>query len=87
MLKLRRTERVTRLSHTDTPVTLIEANWSLILRRRDRVGGFSYKAPTSVVVDALPPIRIHDHVMLARLVALAASVALLLRAVTSRKKS
>ena len=86
MIKLRRIERVTRLSHADTPVALFEANWYVTLGYRDRVGGFSYRTPTSIVVDALPPIRIHDHVMLARLVALAASAALLLRAITSRDK-
>jgi hypothetical protein len=86
MLKLRRIEHVTRLSHADTPVALFETNWYLTLGYRDRVGGLSYRTPTSVVVEALPPIRIHDHVMLARLLAMAASAALLVRAITSRDK-
>ncbi len=86
MLRLRRTERVTRLSHSDTPVALIEANWSLTVRRRERGGGLSYRAPTSVVVDGMPPIRIYDFVTLARLGALAATTAMLLRAITTRKK-
>ena len=86
MLRLRRTERVTRLSHGDTPVALIEANWSLMVGVEARGGGFSYRAPTSVVVDGMPPIRIHDLVMLARLAAVVAATALALRALISRKK-
>ena len=87
MIKLLRTERVTRLSHVETPVSLIEANWTLTVRRQEQGGGWSYRAPTSVVVDGLPPVRIHDYVMLARLGALTATAAMLLRTIISRKKA
>ena len=85
MLRLRRSELVTRLSHADDPVALTEANWSLIVGDQQRGGGFSYRAPSSVVVDGMPPIRVHDYVMIARLVALAATAAMLLRATSSPK--
>ena len=86
MLGLRRYERVTRLSGVETPVALIEANWSFRAGRGPRAGGFSYRAPASIVVDGLPPVRIHDHVMLARLLAAVLTFALILRAFSSQKK-
>ena len=85
MLRLRRTELVTRLPHADTSMALTEANWSLILGVQQRGGGFSYRAPSSVVVDGMPPIRVHDYVMIARLFAVAATAAMLLRATSSPK--
>ena len=87
MLRLRRTELVTRLSHADDAVTLTEANWSLIVSVQQRGSGFSYRAPSSVVVDGLPPIRVHDYVMIARLVALAATAAMLFRASSPKSRS
>ena len=86
MLGLRRYERVTRLTGVDTPVALIEANWFLRAGHGSRVGGFSYRAPASVVVDGMPPVRIHDHVMRARLLTAVVTVALILRAFKSKKK-
>ena len=86
MLGLRRYERVTRLSGVETPVALIEMNWSLRAGRGTRAGGFSYRAPASIVVDGMPPVRIHDHVMLARLLAAVVTVALIMRAFRSPKK-
>ena len=86
MLRLRRYERVTRFSHAETAVALTEANWYLTNAGEQRNGGFSYRAPTSVVVDGMQPVRIHDYVMIARLGALAAAAAILLRGVTSRRK-
>jgi hypothetical protein len=86
MLRLRRTERVTRLSHAETSVALTEANWSLSVGGEQRGGGFSYRAPSSVVVNGMPPVRVHDYVMIARLGALAATAAMLLRAITSQRK-
>lgn len=85
MLRLRRSEGVTRLSHADTSIALTEANWSLIVGRQQRGGGFSYRAPSSVVVDGMPPVRVHDYVMIVRVGALAATVAMLLRGTTRRK--
>jgi hypothetical protein len=86
MVGLRRYERVTRLAGVDTPVTLIEANWFLTTGRGVRFGGYSYRAPASVVVDGMPPVRIHDHVMLARLLAASVTAILILRAFRSQRK-
>ena len=86
MLRLRRSERVTRISHADTSVALTEANWFLTVGGKQRGGSFSYRAPSSVVVDGMPPVRVHDYVMLARLGALAATAAILVRGITSRRK-
>ena len=86
MLRLRRSERVTQLSHAETTVALTEANWSLTVTGEQRAGGLSYRAPSSVGVDGMPPVRVHDYVMIARLGALAATAAILLRGVTSRRK-
>jgi hypothetical protein len=86
MLRLRRSERVTRLSHADTSVALTEANWSLTVGSEQRGGGFSYRAPSSVVVDGMPPVRVHDYVMIARVGALAATAAVLLSGITSKRK-
>jgi hypothetical protein len=83
MLRLRRSERVTRLSHADTSVALTEANWSLTVGSEHRGGGFSYRAPSSVVVDGMPPVRVHDYVMIVRVGALAVTAAMLLRGITS----
>lgn len=85
MLRLRRTELVTRLSHADDPVTLMEANWSLIVGVQQRGAGISYRIPSSVVADGLPPVRIHDYLMIARIGALAATVAMLLAGKAQRK--
>ena len=86
MIRLRRTERVTRLSNVDATVTLTEANWSLIVRRRGTVvGAFSYRAPTTIIFDGLAPIRIRDYLMIARLGAAVAMTALMLRALNVRK--
>ena len=87
MFRLRRSERVTRLTHADTSVALTEANWSLTIGGAQRGGGFSYRAPSSVVVDGLPPVRVHDYVMIARVGALAATTAILLRSLTSPKQT
>ena len=87
MLRLRRSERVTRLSHADTSVALTETNWSLIVGRQQRGGGISYRAPSSVVVDDMPPVRVHDYMMIVRVGALAATVAMLLGGTTRRKTS
>jgi len=86
MLRLRRFERVTRLSHAGTSVALTEANWSLTVGGEQRGGGFSYRSPSSVVVDGMPPVRVHDYVMIARAGALAAAAAMLLRGITVRGK-
>ena len=86
MLRLRRSERVTRFSLAETSVALTEANWHLTVAGEQRGGGFSYRAPSFVVVDGMQPVRVHDYVMIARLVALAATSAMLLRGVTSRRK-
>ena len=86
MVRLRRSERVTRLSHADTSVAVTEAIWSLTVVGDQRGGGFSYRAPSSVVVDGLPPARIHDYEMIARVGALAATTAILLWRLTYRKR-
>ena len=86
MFRLRRSERVTRLSQADTSVALTEANWSLTIGGAGRGGGFSYRAPSTVVVDGMPPTRVHDYAMIARIGALAATTAILLRS-TSRKQT
>ena len=83
MPRLRRSERVTRLSG-DIPVALTEVNWTLTVAGEGRGGGFSYRAPSFVVSDGMPPVRVHDYVMLARVAALAATTAaVLLRRITS----
>ena len=86
MPRLRRSERVTRLSHADASVALTETNWSLTVGGEQRGGGFSYRAPSSVVVDGMPPVRVHDYVMIVRLGAWAAAAAMLLRGITFRRK-
>jgi hypothetical protein len=85
MLRLHRSERVTRLAHADTSVALTESIWSVSVGGEHRAGRFSYRAPSSVVVDGLPPVRIHDYVMIARVGALAATVAVVLGGITHRK--
>jgi hypothetical protein len=87
MVRLRRSEQVTRLSHADTSVALTEAKWSLTVGGAERGGGFSYRAPSSVVVDGIPPTSVHDYVMIARIGALAATTAILLRSFKSRKQA
>jgi hypothetical protein len=86
MIRLRRTERATRLSNVDATVTLTETNWSLIVRRRGTVvGALSYRSPTTIILDGLAPIRIRDYLLLARLGAVVAMIALSLRALNVRK--
>jgi hypothetical protein len=85
MLRLHRSERVTRLAHAETSVALTEAIWSVSVGGEHRAGRFSYRAPSSVVVDGLPPVRIHDYVMIARVGALAATAAVVLGGITQRK--
>ncbi len=87
MISLRRIERRTEIHHAGTSVALVEANW-LVLAGRNKGGvGFSYWSPRAIEVEGKPAIRIHDHVMLARLGAIAMTPTLVLGALVLRRKT
>jgi hypothetical protein len=87
MFRLRRSERLTRLIHADISVALTEVNWLLTVGGGPGGGGFSYRAPSSVVVDGMPPVKVRDYVMAARVAALAAMAAILVRGIASRNRA
>lgn len=87
MFRLHRSERVTRLIHADTSVALTEVTWLFKVGGVPGGGAFSYRAPSSVVVDGMPPLKVHDYVLVARVAALAAMAVILVRGIASRKKA
>jgi len=87
MFRLRRSQHVTRLIHADTSVALTEVNWLLKVGSGPGGGAWSYRSPSSVVVDGMPPRKVQDYVMVVRVAALAAMAALLLRGIASRRKA
>lgn len=87
MISLRRIERRTEIHHAGTTVALVEANWFVLAGPNHRSAGFSYRSPGAVEVEGGPTIRIHDHVMLARLGAFAVAPALVLGALIRRRNT
>ena len=87
MAGLRRIQHVTRFDHAGLPVELVETVWTWQAGRQQRSAGFRYQTPTSVSIAGSPVARIPDHLMLARLGAVAVTVILILKAVIFRKHS
>ena len=85
MAGLRRVEQVTHIDHAGSTVRLVETIWSWHAGRHRRSGGFRYQSPKSVSFDGMPVTRIHDHLMLARLGAVALTITLVIRALIFRK--
>jgi hypothetical protein len=75
MLRVRRIEHRTEITHAERSVVLIETNWLLLAGRGDKVGGISYQGPVAVEGDGTK-IRIWDYSMIVRVAAFALIAAL-----------
>jgi hypothetical protein len=72
--------------HAGATFALVEANWFVLAERNRRGFSYSYRSPGTIEVEGKPGIRIHDHVMLAQLGAIAVAALAMLSTILRKER-